>query len=230
MTVDTAADLGELPRIQALLTAIGPVAGAKIIDIGCGEGPIAKGLAAHGATVHGYDPFIKPTDWIDEGEGTYRLANGKADAIPEPDGSADVVLFIFSLHHVPKAKMQAAMAEARRLLKPGGKLLVAEPLAEGPGQYVSELFHDETVVRKDATEALAAYAKPIFSSEQVMHFSEARSWTNWDAFITQQKANQRFNDYPIEKVDNDEVRGRFEEVLSTTGGRFAQKIRVNLFE
>ena len=229
MAGDTAADLGELARVEALLAAIGPVKDLRIVDIGCGEGQLAKALAAKGATVQGYDPFIMATEWISEGEGAYRLSNAKAQALPEAEDSADVVLFVFSLHHVPKFAMGPALAEARRVLKPGGRLLVAEPLAEGPGQYVGELFHDETAVRKDATEALAAYAAPIFDSEQVLHFAEARRFVDFDAYYAQAVSNMRFNDYSEDDVRNPEVRRRFNEVMATTGGRFAQKVRINLF-
>jgi len=229
MLADTAADLGEMPRVEALLAAIGPVKGLRVIDIGCGEGQMARGLAAQGAIVQGYDPFIKPTDWIAEGDGRYRLSNAKAQSLPEPDASADVVLFVFSLHHVPKSAMGPALAEARRVLKPGGPLLVAEPLAEGPGQYVGELYHDETAVRRDATEALAAYAAPIFGSERIMHFGETRKFSDFDAYYANAVSNMRFNDYTLDDLGNPELRRRFDEVMSTTGGRFAQRVRINLF-
>jgi 2-polyprenyl-3-methyl-5-hydroxy-6-metoxy-1,4-benzoquinol methylase len=229
MLADTAADLGEMSRIEALLAAIGPVEDARVIDIGCGEGQVARALATHGATVQGYDPFIKPTDWITEGAGVYRLSNAKAQALPEPDGAADVVLFVFSLHHVPKSAMGPALAEARRVLKPGGHLLVAEPLAEGPGQYVGELYHDETAVRRDALEALTAYAAPIFGHEQILRFAETRHFSDFDAYFAQAVSNMRFNGYSEDDVSNPEVRRRFDEVMSTTGGRFAQNVRINLF-
>ncbi|WP_157218005.1 class I SAM-dependent methyltransferase [Flavisphingomonas formosensis] len=229
MTTKDAADLGEMARVEGLLAALGPVEGKRIIDIGCGEGVIARGLAAAGASVHGYDPFIAPTEEISEGAGSYRLLQARADAIPEPDGSADAVLFVFSLHHVPRSSMGAALAEAKRLLKPGGSLCVAEPLAEGPAQYVMAPYHDETEVRANATQALAAHAAPAFGSETIFFFSEGRSYADFDDYAAQAIGNMRYNDYRETDIVNDEVRGRFEKMAAQYGTRFEQRVRVNLF-
>jgi ubiquinone/menaquinone biosynthesis C-methylase UbiE len=229
MPADASRDLGQMSREDALLSAIGPVTGLKVIDMGCGEGRMAKALAERGAVVTGYDPFIPPTDRIAHGPGSYQLANGVAEAIPEPDASVDVVVFVFSLHHVPGPKLGAALTEARRVLKPGGHLCVAEPLAEGPGQYVSELFHDETEVRRDAQEALVAYAAPLFDEEKELHFFESRTIPDWDTYAKGTLANMRFNDFKEEDVLNDAVRGRFSEMLAKHGGRFDTKIKLNVY-
>ena len=234
-------DLGAMTRVEGLLAAIGPIAGLRIVDIGCGEGEIAREFARQGATVAGYDPFLgelesdgpesdgPKSDWIELGSGAYRLSKASADAIPEPDGSADVVLFVFSLHHVPQPKLATALAEARRLLKPSGRLCVAEPLAEGPGQYIMELYHDETAVRRDAASALEAYAAPSFGSERILYFDEPREAADFDAFAQQALAGTRFNGYTEAEVLSPQVRRRFAEMLAAHGGRFDQPVRINLF-
>ena len=155
-------DLGEQSHLDALLAIVGPVEGLHIIDVGCGEGQLARALANRGARVTGCDPFIAETAWTTHGNGSYRLVKAPADALGEPDQSADLVLFVFSLHHVPEAKLKGALAEARRVLRPSGRLYVAEPLAQGPHHYIMELFHDETAVRKAAAHGLANFAKPHF--------------------------------------------------------------------
>ena len=99
-------DLGERSHLDALLATVGPVDGLHIIDVGCGEGQLARALANRGARVTGCDPFIAETDWTPQGSGSYRLLKAPADALPEPDQSADLVLFVFSLHHVPEAKLK----------------------------------------------------------------------------------------------------------------------------
>ena len=229
MTVEMSADLGILHRFDAVGRVIGSLEGKTVIDIGCGEGAVAKALAKQGAVVTGYDPFIKPTERTELGAGSYALLNATADAIPEADGSADLVIFMFSLHHVPQALHAAAMAEARRILKPGGRLFVAEPLAEGPAQYVSELFHDETVVRADALQALKSYAAPTFGGEEVLYFHEGRSFPDFDAYLAQQISNMRFNDYTEAQLMNPEVKRRFDEMFAIHGGKFDQRVRINLF-
>ena len=224
-------DLGVLTRLEGLLAAIGPVEGLRIVDVGCGEGRLARELATRGATVSGYDPFLEEpeTAWVREGSGALRLARSAADAIPEPDASADVVLFVFSLHHVPKAKLGPALKEARRLLKPSGRLCVAEPLAEGPAQYVMELYHDETAVRRDATSSLQAYAAPAFESERILYFEEVRKVDDFDAYAEQAIAGMRYNGYTEDDVLAPQVRRRFAEMTAAHDGRFDQPVRINLF-
>ena len=175
MAEPSGAELGALSHLDALLATLGPVGGLRIIDIGCGDGQLTRALAKLGAQVTGYDPFIAGTELTRDGAGSYRLAKAAADAIPEPDHGADLVVFVFSLHHVPGAKLEGALAEARRLLRPTGRLYVAEPLAEGPHQYVIELFHDETAVRKEAAAALARFARPGFATAKTLTYLDRRN-------------------------------------------------------
>jgi ubiquinone/menaquinone biosynthesis C-methylase UbiE len=229
MTSTLIPDLGVMSRIDGLLASVGSVAGLKVIDVGCGEGQVARAFAEKGAIVAGYDPFIPPTDWIPAGDGKFRLANATADAIPEPDASADLVLFVFSLHHVPQHQLAGAMVEAKRLLKPDGKLCIAEPIAEGPSQYVMEVYHDETEVRRVAAEAMAEFAAPIFGSEKVIRYHERRVFPDFDKFAELAIAGTRFNDYKVEDVLSPLVRRRFDEMLTICGGNFDQPIRLNIF-
>jgi len=233
MTVSLAAsaihDLGAQSHFDALLATIGPVQGMRVIDIGCGEGQLTRALAKLGAQVTGYDPFITETEPTAHGAGSFRLAKAPADAIPEPDHAADLVLFVFALHHVPGAKLEAALTEARRLLRPPGRLYVAEPLAQGPHQYVMELFHDETAVRKAAAEALARFARPHFATDQISTYTDVRSYSDFDAFSERMIANMRFNGYSKEAVLAPAVRSRFDQTYAAHGGRFDQPVRIDCF-
>lgn len=88
-------DLGAKSHLDALLATVGPVQGLRVLDLGCGEGQLSRALAKLGAEVTGYDPFIAETEPAACGAGSFRLAKATADAIPEPDHSADLVLFVF---------------------------------------------------------------------------------------------------------------------------------------
>ncbi len=222
-------DLGAMSHVDALLATVGPVAGLRIIDIGCGEGRLTRALAKLGARVTGYDPFIAETEPTAHGAGSYRLRQAAADAIPEPDHEADLVLFVFSLHHVPAAKLAGALAEARRLLRPTGRLYVAEPLAQGPHQYIMELFHDETPVRKAAAAALVRFAVPHFAKDQIVSYTERRSFADFDSFADRMIANMRFNGYTKEAVLAPAVRRRFAETYAAHGGSFDQPVRIDCF-
>jgi len=225
----TIKDLGAASHLDALLATVGPVKGLCILDIGCGEGHLTRALAKRGARVTGYDPFIAETAPTQHGAGSYRLARAPADAIPEPDGEADLVLFVFSLHHVPADKLKGALGEARRVLRPSGRLYVAEPVAQGPHQYVMELFHDETMVRKSAADALARFARPQFGSERISSYTDRRTYPDFDTFAERMIANMRFNGYSREAVLAPAVHQRFAETLLTHGGRFDQPVRIDCF-
>ena len=147
MTESSTRDLGTLSHLDALLATVGPVRRLRILDIGCGEdtwrAPGRAGRPRHRLrSVHCRDA----ADRAGRRQLPSRQRHGRR--LPEPDHEADLVLFVFSLHHVPGAKLERALAEARRVLRPSGRLYVAEPLAQGPHQYIIELFHDETAVRK----------------------------------------------------------------------------------
>jgi len=224
-----ARDLGAKSHRDALLETIGPVSGLDIVDVGCGEGDLARALAALGARVIGYDPFMSETAWTAHGSGSYRLVKASADALPMSNASADLVLFIFSLHHVPAAKLDAALAEARRVLRPSGRLYVAEPVPEGPHQFIMELFHDETSVRKAAADALARSAKPNFATDRVSRYIDERRFTGFDDFAGRMIANMRFNGYTKDAVLAPAVRARFEQTFAAHAGKFDQPVRVDFF-
>ena len=225
----TSNDLGPVSHLDALLATVGPVEGLRILDIGCGEGALTRALAKRGARVTGYDPFITETGLAVEGTGSWRLARAPADSIPEPDHEADLVLFVFSLHHVPREKLRGAMAEARRVLRPSGRLYVAEPLPQGPNQYVMELFHDETAVLKGAAEALESFARPAFASDRIATYIDRRSFPDFDAFAGRMIASMRFNGYSKEAVLAPAVRRRFDEIFAAHGDQFDQPVRIDCF-
>ena len=225
----SARDLGAKSHLDALLETVGPVSGLEVVDIGCGEGHLTRSLAARGARVTGCDPFISETGWTAHKSGSYRLAKASADALPMPDSSTDLALFVFSLHHVPAARLDAALAEACRVLRPSGRLYVAEPVAEGPHQYVMELFHDETSVRKAAADALARSAKPRFAADRISRYIDQRRFADFDDFAGRMIANMRFNGYTKEAVLAPAVRHRFAETFAALGGEFDQPVRIDYF-
>ena len=229
--IESVRDLGTLKRVDALTQTLGtPCAGLEIIDVGSGEGELARALARLGASVSGIDPFIDGCDWLPEGAGRFRLVRASADTIPLEDDSVDLAIFMFSLHHVPGAKLASALADVRRVLRPSGALYVAEPLAQGPAQYVMELFHDETAVRAGAQSALRSAADPYFAQRRTYLYREPRTYAAFDEYAQRMIDNIRFNtDYAREDVLAPAVRSRFDEMMRAHDGRFDQPVRVDLF-
>jgi len=90
----------------------------RVLDVGCGSGYIAHHLSAMlGASVTGTDVGAQAEAPI-----AYQRFDGRA--LPFADGSFDVVLFCYVLHHARDAA--ALLAEARRVLAPGGRLVIYE--------------------------------------------------------------------------------------------------------
>lgn len=127
-----------------------------VLDVGCGSGDHVRRLAAAGARVVGVDPqpeAVARARELDPGHAA-RYVEGAAEALPFDAASFDVVVFVNSLHHVPLASMDAALAEAARVLRPGGTLYVQEPLASGSFFELMRPVEDETGVRAAAQAAL----------------------------------------------------------------------------
>lgn len=131
------------------------LAGAALVDVGCGDGAVSHRLAEAGATVTGVDPsaaaIAQATARAGAGE---RYVRGSAEQLPLEDGHADAVTFLNSFHHVRPARLRQALAEVRRVLRAGGVLYIQEPLAEGRYYELVRLIEDETEVRAAAQRAL----------------------------------------------------------------------------
>src|SRR6202000_2816562 len=91
---------------------------ADVLDVGCGHGRLARELAALGARVTGIEVSeeqLAAAGAADDGtRGTAYLV-GRAEAIPLPDASCDLVVFRASLHHVAVTQMGVALREAARV-------------------------------------------------------------------------------------------------------------------
>jgi hypothetical protein len=133
------------------------VHGRDVLDVGCGEGELARRLALGGARVVGLDPLavaLERAPAAGPPSQAVRYVQGSADELPFPADSFDVVIFFNSLHHVPHESMDEALAEVARVLRGGGVLYLQEPLAEGSYFELVRRVDDETEVRAAAQHAL----------------------------------------------------------------------------
>lgn len=118
---------------QILPLVVHALAGQKLVlDIGTGEGQVARAVTAHGSTVIGSDPFVAQiAEARRRGGGpTYLLA--RADAAPFADASFDAAVACLVFEHI--SEVDQAIAEVARVLKPGGKFLflLNHPLLQTP--------------------------------------------------------------------------------------------------
>lgn len=151
MTRELTTDLEVLERLVSL-------AGRDVLDVGCGHGRFTRELAARGARAVGMEISEEQLGDARErsGPAPVRYVIGRGEALPLDEASMDVVMFMRSLHHVPRDAMAAALSEAGRVLRPGGVVYVAEPVAEGDYWELVRIVDDETEVRAAADAAIAA--------------------------------------------------------------------------
>jgi ubiquinone/menaquinone biosynthesis C-methylase UbiE len=134
------------------------VRGRDVLDVGCGEGWLVRRLVERGAaSVVGIDPLAVALEHA-RTEGPPELVDayldGSAEALPFADRSFDIVVFFNSLHHVPKESLDAAVAEALRVLRPRGLIYVQEPVPTGEFHELMSPIEDETDMRVAAQAAL----------------------------------------------------------------------------
>lgn len=144
---------GEMDRRfwdRAVLAAFAEAVGdsGPVADIGCGPGRIAAHLAAQGIRVHGIDLSPAMVELARKTHPEIVFEVGSMTALDIPDGSRAGVVAWYSLIHIPAAERGGVLAEFRRVLRPGGKLLLAFQsgtdilhLDEGYGHAISLDFH-----------------------------------------------------------------------------------------
>lgn len=142
-----------LAEIEA---ALGPLDGSEILDVGCGHGRLSAALARRGAKVTAVDPEQAAVDAARKAVPGARIEQAGAEAMPFDDASFDGVVILNSLHHVPGAKLAAALAEMARVARPGAPIVVVEPLAQGTFFDAMRPLEDETAIRAAAQKAIAA--------------------------------------------------------------------------
>jgi ArsR family transcriptional regulator len=113
-----------------------------VADLGCGTGAMLPVLAPHVARVIGVDgseEMLAAAGARASHLTNVELKHGSLETVPLESGSVDAATLMLVLHHVPSPA--AALAEASRILKPGGRALVVDMAPHDREEYRQKMGH-----------------------------------------------------------------------------------------
>jgi SAM-dependent methyltransferase len=144
----------DLAKARALVAQAIPPQG-EALDVGCGAGHLGFALAPHLARVVALDPSAPMLATVRDAARARGLAHldtvpSSAEHLPFPNASFDLVCSRYSAHHW--TRLEVALAEMRRVLKPGGHVLLIDVQGEEDALVDShlqaiELLRDRSHVR-----------------------------------------------------------------------------------
>jgi ArsR family transcriptional regulator len=111
-------------------------------DLGCGTGQVACALAPFVARVIAVDrsgEMLQAARRRVRDLPSVEIRRGELEALPIPDAELDAATLLLVLHHLPDPA--AALAEAHRVLKPGGRLVMADMLPHDREEYRQQMGH-----------------------------------------------------------------------------------------
>jgi SAM-dependent methyltransferase len=215
-----------------VLAELLPLAALEIVELGCGAAALARALLRRhpdsqvlGLEVdsrqHALNLAAPPQPGL-------RFLAAGAQAIPCADASFDLALMLKSLHHVPLPLQAQALAEAARVLRPGGHLYVSEPVYAGPLNEIVRLFNDEGRVRAAAQATVDdALLTGRWQQQAEQRFSMPAHFSDFAEF-EQRLMRPSFADHHIDDALLATVRTAFTPHLGAGGARFTRPMHVRL--
>jgi ubiquinone/menaquinone biosynthesis C-methylase UbiE len=178
-----------LPLREALLRHAGGPGSARLLDIGSGTGVFLREVKRNypRLAVTGLDlsaPYLSVAGRRLAHWSRVELIEGAAEAMPFGEGEFDIVSVIYLLHELPPRTRRAVVEEIRRVLKPGGTLIVVDSLQTGDEPDYDGLldffpfgFH-EPYYASYVHEDLDRLVGPGFvrDSSRLAYFSKVLSW------------------------------------------------------
>lgn len=98
--------------------------GAKVLDVGCGTGEHLQRAADAGLKPFGLEPAPAMLEIARDKVPAAEIRQGVATELPYDDAEFDLVIMVEVLRYLDQPDIEKALAEARRVLKPGGQLFV----------------------------------------------------------------------------------------------------------
>lgn len=142
--------------LASTLTALLPPT-LTVMDLGCGTGEVVAAVAPSVARVIGVDQeeaMLAVAHQRCAGLDNVELLHSGLEALPLPDASVDAALCMLVLHHVED--LEACLAQAARVLRPGGRLVVLDMVEHDRREYHRTMGHRHLGFAREALAAIAA--------------------------------------------------------------------------
>ena len=207
---------------------------ANILELGCGTADLTRKIATAGTdrciTAMEVDEIQHGKNMQVDDLPNVRFVAGGAENIPAADHSYDIVFMFKSLHHVPIECMDKALDEIRRVLKPGGRAYISEPIFAGDFNDILSLFHDEEQVRKAA---FAAVKKAVdderFALIDEVFFLAPMHFADFSEF-EQKVIGVTHSHHQLSDEIYRQVKQAFSAKMNDDGANFQMPVRVDLLE
>lgn len=131
---------GHRVHFTALLSLLDD--GMVVGDLGCGTGQMSETLAPHVARVVAVDgsaDMLRAARARLQAHANVDVREGALEALPMDDAELDAAIVSLVLHHQPEPAR--VLAEAARVLKPGGRVLVVDMLPHDRTEYQQQMGH-----------------------------------------------------------------------------------------
>ena len=230
----TESNTTDIPNIscESLITGFLPLDGARVLDIGCGEGWLTRLVAPKTATVIGIDPSAMA---LERARAVNSVANeiyvlASADNLPLNPACADLAIYYNSLHHVPAALQSNALEETSRVLADGGMLCIVEPMASGSAYELFQPADDESAVYDTTHKLIIGLARGVeFQQEMENLFVDCYTYRDFEQFLDNVLVVDERRKRVLPELEG-MLRERFERLGEPVeGGRsFDQVHRLNL--
>ncbi len=141
---------------------LGLGAGKTVVDLGAGTGKFSRLLGATGATVIAVEPVAEMRGQLLRSLPDVEALDGTAEAIPLADASVDAIVCAQAFHWFANT---TAMAEIRRVLRPGGKLGLVWNVRDESVGWVARLTEVLTPLEGDAPRFYKGDWKRVFPAD-----------------------------------------------------------------